>query len=172
MAAQTPVGAMASSSVGSGRHATVSLLASPPLLPAPAPGRRRAHLPTGRSVSETRLTSTLQQPWQPAAHCRRLRLCCQSSSSGGGGSGGGGPQQERLQNLELLIGDCLCLLCFALYKQARGCRQGSELLCALLSPPGAPSVSAEQHPGSLSAHDLEQRPGWLSCFCTRCPASA
>ncbi|PSC75087.1 secretion system [Micractinium conductrix] len=36
-----------------------------------------------------------------------------NGSAGGGGSNNG----ISLQNYELLIGDCLCLLCFALYKQ-------------------------------------------------------
>ncbi|KAI7846210.1 hypothetical protein COHA_000280 [Chlorella ohadii] len=49
----------------------------------------------------------------------------EQGSGGGGGGGGGGGQRgkgsngggEVLQNVELLVGDCLVLVCFALYKQ-------------------------------------------------------
>ena len=51
-----------------------------------------------------------------------------SGNDGGGSNGGGGPPpppsppggQEVIQNLEVLVGDLLCLVCFALYKQVGG----------------------------------------------------
>lgn len=52
------------------------------------------------------------QLWQPQPRQRVVR--CQGSSSG---QSGGGNQGDRMQNTELLVGDCLCLLAFALYKQ-------------------------------------------------------
>ena len=56
---------------------------------------------------------------------RRVAYCQQQKGNGGGGEkdrkkgNGGGGEKESIQNFEVLIGDCLCLLCFALYKQVR-----------------------------------------------------
>ncbi|EFN55548.1 hypothetical protein CHLNCDRAFT_52364 [Chlorella variabilis] len=54
---------------------------------------------------------------------RRVAYCQQQKGNGSGGEkdrkkgNGGGGEKESIQNFEVLIGDCLCLLCFALYKQ-------------------------------------------------------
>lgn len=116
--------------------------AAPPPPPPPLPGRRGqgcapalapargAHQPAALPAAPSAAVAEAAPGQRRAA-----RLRCRSSSgdknvSGGGskngsgknGSAGGGGSNNgiSLQNYELLIGDCLCLLCFALYKQVGG----------------------------------------------------
>lgn len=113
------------------------------------------------------------QPWQQRW---RRRVRCQAGdgpkpSSGGSGSGGKPPGgkpgggQDALENIELLVGDCLCLLCFALYKQVPAAR------CPLPTARCPRCHPTLPHPASalrLPKHQitaiifLPNFPGWLA----------
>jgi hypothetical protein len=106
------------------------------------------------------------QLWQPQPRQRVVR--CQGSSSG---QSGGGNQGDRMQNTELLVGDCLCLLAFALYKQVQCTARGTSLhgVHRVAFPPPTPSFNIV-HPCRCSCHAsqitalifLPNFPGWLA----------
>lgn len=118
----------------------MALQRAPPPLPAQA-CRHAGPQPTPGMMSEPCKAWASHGPWRPEVHGKRQQVCCHSSSGGRGGGSGGGPQLEGLQNLELLIGDCLCLLCFALYKQARAAGTGFLLPVNLSPMPAIPAAS-------------------------------
>ena len=116
---------------------------TPPALPPPPPLRRLCPATAAAAAALLRPSCLTHQQQRRCIPQRQLR-CRQGSDnsgpsggsressegqqpsgpSGSGGSGGGhgnrgGNDGDVIQNLELLVGDGLCLVCFALYKQVR-----------------------------------------------------